>query len=104
MNAKKTVTPTYTTALFVIWFVSKFTVSLLSYKNEPDMLIDVLFDYDFLMGMGLMLVLFVMGAIVSVWVVRSFWERFVSGMLNVRQITIHEALSAVLVIMILTLN
>lgn len=54
--------------------------------------------------MGLMLVLFVMGAIVSVWVVRSFWERFVSGMLNVRQITIHEALSAVLVIMILTLN
>lgn len=52
MNAKKTVTPTYTTALFVIWFVSKFTVSLLSYKNEPDMLIDVLFDYDFLMAWG----------------------------------------------------
>ncbi|WP_272699841.1 hypothetical protein [Desulfovibrio sp. Fe33] len=68
------------------------------------MLIDVLFDYDFLMGMGLMLVLFVMGAIISVWVVRSFWERVVSEVLNVRQITIHEALSAALVIMILTLN
>lgn len=104
MDAKKRVTPAYNIVLFVIWFIFQVTVTLLSYKNEPDMLIDVLFDYNVFMGVGLMLVIFTMGAILSVWVIRSFWERFVSEVFNVRQITIHEALSAVLVIMILNVN
>jgi ribose/xylose/arabinose/galactoside ABC-type transport system permease subunit len=104
MDAKKKITPAYNIVLFVIWFIFQVTVTLLSYKNEPDMLIDVLFDYNVFMGVGLMLVIFTMGAILSVWLIMSFWERFISKIFNVRQITANEALSIVLVLSILTVS
>lgn len=104
MNEKKTITTTYNLLLFVVWFLLQFTVSFLSYKQESNMLIDTIFDYNFLMGVGLMLTLFVLSAVIGVWVIRSFWERFVSHVFNVRPITVGEALSVVLVFLIFTVN
>ena len=104
MNAKKSVTPKYNIILFVIWLLFQFTVTLLSYKNEPKTLIDVIVDYNFLMGLGLLLAIFIIGAVLSVWLIVSFWERFVVDIFDVRQITAQEALSVVLVLSILSIN
>lgn len=100
----KAVSTKYNIILFSIYVVFQSIISILEYEDTNTTLLDRIFEQDFAIGVLILFFLFAVAVPISIWVVRSFWERFVSRLFHVRQITVNEAISIILVFMILTAN
>ncbi len=104
LHKEKKITIGYNVVLFVIFLVFHAMNAVLEYKEEQYFFVDKLFDYDFVFGVSLFVILFFVSATIGVWVIRSFWGRFISNMFQIRALTVNEAVSIVLVLSILLIN
>jgi hypothetical protein len=101
---EKIITTKYNIILFIVILFFETIKSILEYKEEQDIIIDKLFNYDFFIGVVVVIVLFVASSTVGVLVIRSFWERFISQIFQIRILTINEAVSIMLVLWIVSIN
>lgn len=98
------ITTKYNVILFCVLILFQTIKSALDYREEPTTLLDKLFNYDALIGTAVLIVLFICSALGCVWIVRSFWERFVSAIFQVRALTINESISILLIFAILSIS
>jgi len=98
------ITTKYNILLFFVLIIFQSIVSVFEYKEEQDMLIDKIFNYDSVIGSAIFVILFALSAVVGVWLIRSFWDRFVSQIFQVRALTVNEAISVILIISIFSVG
>ena len=103
MNGK-TVTTKYNIVLFLFFVVFQSIKEVMEYQDGSNTLIDSIFEHNPLTGTILLVVLFIVSAAVLVWVIRSFWDRFVARMFQVRPLTINESIAIMLVFALLTVG
>ena len=101
---EKTVTTKYNIILFIIFFVLQSVKEVMEYQEGSNTLIDSIFEHNPFTGTILLVVLFIASAAVLVWVIRSFWDRFVARMFQVRSLTINESIAIMLVFALLTVG
>ena len=102
--SEKTVTTKYNIILFLLFVVFQSIKQVMEYKEDSNMLIDSIFEHNPLTGSILLVLLFIVSAAVLVWVIRSFWDRFVARMFQLRSLTINESISIMLVFALLTVG
>ena len=98
------ITTKYNIVLFFVLMIFQSIVSVFEYKEEQEMLVDKIFNYDVLIGSAIFVIIFALSAVVGVWLIRSFWDRFVSQIFQVRALTVNEAISIILVISIFSIG
>ncbi len=104
MENKKNISIKYNVILFVVLVISQSIKAILEYKNDSSMLIDFVFEHNPLIGTLVLISIFIFSSVVFVWVVKSFWDRFVSRIFQVRPLTINEAIGAMLFLSIVSLG
>ncbi|WP_243543930.1 hypothetical protein [Pseudodesulfovibrio tunisiensis] len=100
----KKITNGYNTILFGVFFLFQSAKSLLEYKDESGIVIDKMFESEFAMSMMAIIILFVVSSAIGVWIIKSFWERLISRIFHVRNLNTCEAISILLVMLILSVN
>lgn len=103
-KAEAKITTKYNILLFFILIIFQSIISVFEYKEEQEMLVDKIFNYDVLIGSAIFIILFALSAVVGVWLIRSFWDRFVSQIFQVRALTVNEAISIILIISIFSMG
>nr|WP_321260118.1 hypothetical protein [uncultured Pseudodesulfovibrio sp.] len=99
----KKITTKYNAILFCALVIFQSIKSILEYKEEPATLLDAIFNHDALMGSATLILLFLFSSAVSVWIIQSFWEKFISPLFQIRALTLNEAISILLILAILSI-
>lgn len=99
----KKITTKYNAILFCALVIFQSIKSILEYKEEPATLLDAIFNHDALMGSATLILLFLFSSAMSVWIIQSFWERFISPLFQIRALTLNEAISILLILTILSI-
>jgi hypothetical protein len=102
MEARKKITRVFNLCLLLYYLVGLFTISLAEPEDDRKTTLDIIFDWSPATStVGLLLIAFVLiyfGAIL----VKEFWNRFITDVFKVREITFDESLALVLMISIIT--
>ena len=102
MGLKKTITIGFNIALFLYLLANNLIVSLFQSSKDEYVIWDKVYNWSPVIGFSGALMLLIGLILTGAILLKSFWNRFLSDVFNLRHLTFNESLSIVLIIAILS--